>query len=98
MVEYDSVLLNINLGLEAIHCIRAHSSRIPIFAFAKNANDGVQLSAFDAGADDFIVMPSKVALLAARIRSSIRRFHAVEVPFDRTLAVGRHTGPNSKES
>jgi two-component system KDP operon response regulator KdpE len=91
MVDYDSVLLNINLGIEAIRCIRAHSSRIPIFALAKTTNDGVQVSAFDAGADDFIVMPFKVALLTARIRSSIRRFHAIEVPVDRTLAIGEVT-------
>jgi two-component system KDP operon response regulator KdpE len=88
MVEYDSVLLNINLGIEAIRCIRADYSRLPIFVFAKTTNDGVQLAAFDAGADDFIVLPVKPPLLAARVRSSIRRYHATEVPVDRTLGAG----------
>lgn len=87
MIEYDSVLVNINLGIEAIRCIRANYSRIPILAFAKTANDDVQLSAFDTGADDFIVKPFKLLLSAARLRSSIRRYHAIELPVDRTLTV-----------
>ena len=87
MIEYDSVLVNINLGIEAIRCIRANYSRIPILAFAKTANDDVQLSAFDTGADDFIVKAFKLLLLAARLRSSIRRYHAIELPVDRTLTV-----------
>jgi two-component system KDP operon response regulator KdpE len=33
-------------------------------------------------------MPFKLSLLDARVRSSIRRYHAMEVPVDRTLAVG----------
>jgi two-component system KDP operon response regulator KdpE len=88
MIEYDAVLLNMNLGIETIRFIRADHSRMPVFAYAKAANDSVQLKAFDAGADDFIVMPFKLSLLDARVRSSIRRYHATEVPVDRTLTVG----------
>jgi two-component system KDP operon response regulator KdpE len=87
MIEYDAVLLNTNLGIEAIRSIRADYSRMPVFAYAKAANDGVQLDAFDAGADDFIGMPFKLSLLDARVRSSIRRYHATERTVDRTLAV-----------
>ena len=88
MVEYDAVLLNVNLGIDAVRFIRADYSRMPVFAYAMAANDSVQLNALDAGADDFIVMPFKLSLLDARVRSSIRRYHATEVPVDRTLAVG----------
>jgi two-component system KDP operon response regulator KdpE len=88
MIEYDAVLLNINLEIEAIRFIRAEYSRMPVFAYAKATNDSVQLNAFEAGADDFIVMPFKLSLLDARVRSSIRRYHATEVPVDRTLVVG----------
>jgi two-component system KDP operon response regulator KdpE len=88
MVDYDSVLLNINLEIDAIRSVRAQSSRMPVFALANTTNDSVQLSAFDAGADDFIVMPFKPSLFAARVRSSIRRYHAREVPVDRTLSIG----------
>ena len=91
MIEYDAVLLNITLGIEAVRLIRADYSRMPVLAYATDAtaaNDSAQLNAFDAGADDFVVMPFKLSLLDARVRSSIRRYHATEVPVDRTLTVG----------
>ena len=69
MVEYDSVLLNLNLGIEAIHCVRAQFSRIPVFVLADQASDATQIKAFDAGADDVIIIPTKMSLLMARIRS-----------------------------
>lgn len=91
MIEYDSVLVNINLGIEAIRCIRANYSRIPVFAFAKAASDDVQLNAFDAGADDFIVKPFELPLLAARVRSSIRRY----LPSDHRASAPPGHGPQA---
>lgn len=88
MIEYDSVLLNLNLGIEAIHCVRAQFSRIPVFVLADQASDAMQIKAFDAGADDVIMAPTKTSLLTARIRSGIRRFHAVDVVPDRILTIG----------
>jgi two-component system, OmpR family, KDP operon response regulator KdpE len=88
LIEYDSVLLNINLGIEAIYCVRAQYSRIPVFVFADQASDAMQIKAFDAGADDVIIAPGKTPLLMARLRSGIRRFHAVDVVPDRITTGG----------
>ena len=82
--NYDAVLMDIQMpemdGIEACRLIREipslNNSRI-IFLSARN-EDYTQLSAFDAGADDYISKPVKPKILLKKISSIFKRIHKKE--------------------
>lgn len=79
--EYDLILLDIMLpelsGMEVLRRIRRTSS-VPVIMLT--ARDGVtdKVSGLDSGADDYITKPFAIEELLARIRTALRKFHAVK--------------------
>lgn len=72
----DSVILDIDLTeyncfdlIEHIHRI----SDVPIIILSRDKNIGTLVNAFEAGANDYEVMPFNEAIFMARIKSLVRR-------------------------
>ncbi len=80
----DLVILNIELndadGIEVCWDIRADSSlaQLPIAFYADRADDFTQISAFEAGADEFIPKSSRSRLFAGRIKALLKRCYSKE--------------------
>jgi two-component system, OmpR family, KDP operon response regulator KdpE len=72
----DLILLDINMpgigGLAACKAIRA-DSYVAIIMLSVRNSEADKVSAFDAGADDFITKPFSTPELLARIRAALRR-------------------------
>jgi two-component system, OmpR family, KDP operon response regulator KdpE len=87
MVErrlFDLVLLDINMpgisGIEACRRVRAISPRIGIIMITVRDSDDDKIRALDAGADDYLAKPFKVAELTGRIRVLLGRIRAPNSP------------------
>ena len=77
---YDLILLDINMdglsGIETCRAIRARSDvRVLMLTVRDRAEDKIQ--ALDAGADGYLTKPFDVNELLARVRTTLRRAHAV---------------------
>ena len=59
-------------GIEVIRQIRAWSP-MPIIVLSARAQEGSKISAFDAGADDYVTKPFGIGELIARVRVALRR-------------------------
>ncbi len=69
----DLLLIDVELtGTEPVRVIRRWS-QIPILALSARSGEYELVSALDAGADDFLVVPFAPAELLARIRALLRR-------------------------
>ena len=72
----DVVLLDLGLpdmdGVEVIKRIRSWSN-MPIIVISARSEDGDKISALDAGADDYLTKPFRVAELRARVAAHLRR-------------------------
>jgi len=72
----DVVIVDLGLpdrdGIEVIKGIRTWSS-MPILVLSARTNEAQRLSAFDSGADDFVVKPFSAPELLARVRAVSRR-------------------------
>ena len=90
--HYDTVLLDINMpvlgGIETLARIRRNFTRLPILMLTVRGGEDDKVRALEAGADDYVTKPFQVRELAARIRASIRRYHAPEVPDDAAITAG----------
>ncbi len=79
----DIVLLDLGLpdmdGVEIIRKIRSWS-QMPIIVISARAEDTDKIEALDAGADDYLTKPFSVEELLARLRSTQRRLHFMQVP------------------
>jgi len=92
MVDYELVLLDMNMpgldGIETCRRIRRSFTRLPILMLTVRDSEDDKVQALEAGADDYITKPFQIRELTARIRTSIRRFRAPEVPSEQPLTVG----------
>lgn len=90
--HYDTVLLDINMpgagGIETLGRIRRSFTRLPVLMLTVRSSEADKVQSLEAGADDYVTKPFQVRELAARVRASIRRYHAPEIPEDATITVG----------
>jgi two-component system KDP operon response regulator KdpE len=77
MVEYDAVLLDINMpgmgGMEACRLIHRDYPHLPIIMLTIRDEEDDKVEALDAGADDYVTKPFQIRELTARLRAAIRR-------------------------
>jgi len=78
--DIDLVILDLGLpdmdGLDVLRALRAKKLSVPVLVLT--ARDGIeqQVSALDAGADDYMEKPFDLRELQARVRALLRRSHA----------------------
>jgi len=74
---YDLILLDLMLpkvdGITLCHRLRAEGYQMPILLVTAKDSTEDKVKGLDAGADDYMVKPFKVAELTARIRALLRR-------------------------
>lgn len=89
---FDAVLLDIDMpgmgGIEACRAIRHSVPRLPVFMWTVLDGEDAKVSAFEAGADDYITKPFHVRELTARLRSAVRRRSAQDTNNDMPLRYG----------
>ena len=75
--DIDLVLLDLGLpdvdGLEVCRRLRAAGSTIPILVLTGRADEIDTVLGLDAGADDYVAKPFRLAELLARVRAMLRR-------------------------
>ena len=88
--EVDLILLDLGLpdldGLELCRRLRATLPHTPIVILTARGSEADVVVGLDAGADDYLVKPFRLAELFARLRAHVRRHAAEDVAA--TLAVG----------
>jgi two-component system KDP operon response regulator KdpE len=81
-IKPDIILLDLGLpdldGKEVIRSIREWS-QVPIIVLSVRAFDEEVMAALDAGADDYVVKPFNIGVLAARIKANLRKAIVKEV-------------------
>ena len=92
MIDYDAVLLDINMpgmgGMETCSHIRRIFTRLPILILTVRDSEDDKVQALESGADDYITKPFQVRELTARLRAAVRRYHAPEVPAELPIQIG----------
>ena len=87
---FAAVLLDLGLpglgGLDLLRSERARGNKVPVLIFT--ARDAVQdrITGLDSGADDYVVKPTDLDELAARLRALVRRSKGEPAP---VLRVGQ---------
>ena len=80
---YDLVLLDLGLprrdGLSVLRAMRARGSTVPVLVATARDAVGDRVAGLDAGADDYIAKPFRLAELLARVRAAARRAEPGEV-------------------
>ncbi|HEY8882543.1 MAG TPA: response regulator, partial [Dermatophilaceae bacterium] len=78
----DLVVLDLGLpyvdGLEVCRRIRADGRNVPVLILTARADEVDLVVGLDAGADDYVTKPFRLAELLARVRALLRR-HPTEV-------------------
>jgi DNA-binding response OmpR family regulator len=81
--EIDLILLDIGLpeldGLEVCRRVRAEGHATPVLILTARADEVDTVVGLDAGADDYVTKPFRLAELLARVRALLRR-GTVEAP------------------
>jgi two-component system, OmpR family, KDP operon response regulator KdpE len=92
MVEYDAVLLDINMpgigGMEACRLIHRDYPHIPIIMLTIRDEEDDKVEALDAGADDYVTKPFQIRELTARLRAAIRRSKLSPAPPNSLTVIG----------
>jgi DNA-binding response OmpR family regulator len=80
----DLVVLDIGLpgmdGIEVCRRLRQEGSAVPVLVLTARAEEVDTVVGLDAGADDYVTKPFKLAELQARVRALLRRGVVVEPP------------------
>ena len=100
----DLVVLDLGLpsidGLEVCRRIRADGRSVPVLILTARADEVDTVVGLDAGADDYVTKPFRLAELLARVRALLRR-HPNETALDSTVVRidqdGRRVFLNDKE-
>ncbi|HVT71443.1 MAG TPA: response regulator transcription factor, partial [Trebonia sp.] len=73
----DLILLDIGLpeldGLEVCRRVRAEGNGVPVLILTARADEVDTVVGLDAGADDYVTKPFRLAELLARVRALLRR-------------------------
>src|SRR6202161_1490324 len=92
MVEYDAVLLDINMpgigGMETCRLIHRDYPHLPIIMLTVRDEEDDKVEALDAGADDYVTKPFQIRELTARLRASIRCSQALPLTPDAPTVLG----------
>ena len=85
--EFDLLILDLGLpklhGLEVLRKLRARGSSVPVLILTARADEVDTVVGLDAGADDYVTKPFRLAELLARVRALLRR-GALEVRAEST--------------
>src|SRR6202046_114331 len=75
--DVDLILLDIGLpeldGLEVCRRVRAEGNSVPVLILTARADEVDTVVGLDAGADDYVTKPFRLAELLARVRALLRR-------------------------
>lgn len=75
--HHDLLILDLGLpdmdGLEVCRCLRARGHGLPVLMLTARADELDFVVGLDAGADDYVAKPFRLAELMARIRALLRR-------------------------
>jgi DNA-binding response OmpR family regulator len=78
----DLAIMDVGLpdmdGREAVKLMRKHGFRSPIIMLTGQGSDSDTVLGLEAGANDYVVKPFKLAVLLARIRAQLRQYAASE--------------------
>jgi DNA-binding response OmpR family regulator len=81
--EYDLLVLDLGLpnvdGLEVCRRVRAAHPRVPILILTAQTDELDVVEGLDAGADDYVPKPFRLAELLARVRALLRRAAPAEL-------------------
>jgi two-component system KDP operon response regulator KdpE len=92
MVQYDAVLLDINMpgmgGMEACRLIHRDFPHLPIIMLTIRDEEDDKVEALDAGADDYVTKPFQIRELTARLRAAIRRSKLLPSPPSSPTVIG----------
>jgi DNA-binding response OmpR family regulator len=81
--DYDLLVLDIGLpgvdGLEVCRRVRAAHPRVPILILTAQRDELDVVEGLDAGADDYVPKPFRLAELLARVRALLRRAAPAEL-------------------
>lgn len=87
--KYDIVVLDLGLpridGLEVLRRLRRRGSNVPVLVLTARGEIDDRINGLNAGADDYLPKPFRLAELEARINALIRRSAGTAAP---TMAVG----------
>lgn len=76
-VHYDLILLDVGLpdmdGRDVCRLIRRHGVKSPIIMLTAQDGDADTILGLDAGANDYVTKPFKIAVLLARMRAHLRQ-------------------------
>jgi len=82
----DLLLLDLGLpdvdGLDVARSIRKNGHTIPILVLTARADEVDKVVGLDAGADDYVAKPFRLAELLARVRALVRRGQSDTVPVE----------------
>ncbi len=88
--DYDLAVIDLGLpdgdGVDLIAAIR-DDSQVPIIVLSARSEEQHKVRALDAGADDYVEKPFRVAEFLARVRAHVRRQRAGDEQEDRTFAL-----------
>jgi DNA-binding response OmpR family regulator len=91
----DLLILDIGLpqldGLEVCRRLRAEDSTVPVLILTARADEMDIVVGLDAGADDYVTKPFRLAVLMARARALLRRLAPEET--EQAAALVRLDGP-----
>jgi DNA-binding response OmpR family regulator len=87
---FDVIILDINVpgqnGLEVCSAIRTKDSKVPILMLTAFGEIGDKLTAFNNGADDYLIKPFHFEELLARVNALLKRKQTPQEEKDITIA------------
>lgn len=90
--ETDLLVIDLNLpgmdGLEVTRALRARGNDVPVLAVGARAEEVDIVVGLDAGADDYVAKPFRLAELLARVRALLRRRGAISGEEEAEFRVG----------
>jgi DNA-binding response OmpR family regulator len=91
-VRYDAVILDVGLpdgdGRDLCQRLRRHGVKVPIIMLTGSDEEADVVRGLDAGANDYVAKPFRMAELLARLRAQLRIFENSE---DAVFSIGPYT-------